>query len=196
MLCQDPLQSSHWECLKCQLQIPAGQVASQQEEWEERIENTPRTLKDQQNILEELLTIYHPQHNMCLDVYFNMIPLFGHSSNKHLVEEAERKLELVEKVFSVMDIVIPGLFRMRGMFLVERYTVNLFLLRSKLESKEISKSTFVRRLAGMRSSLEEARMILGFEPEGSIESARLESVKTFIKQLDNVVADAGKTLIK
>ena len=196
MLCQDPLQSSHWECLKCQLQIPAQQVASQQEEWEERIENTPRTLKDQQDILEELLTIYHPQHNMCLDVYFNMIPLFGHSSNKHLVEEAERKLELVEKVFSVMDIVIPGLFRMRGMFLVERYTVNLFLLRSKLESKEISKSTFVRRLAGMRSSLEEARMILGFEPEGSIESARLESVKTFIKQLDNVVADAGKTLIK
>ena len=99
-------------------------------------------------------------------------------------------------MFSVMDKVIPGLFRMRGMFLVEKYTASLFLLRSKLESKQISKSTFVRKLAGFRSSLEEARMILSFEPEGSIESSRLESVKTFIKQLDNVVADAGKTLIQ
>ena len=196
MLCQQPLSLAHWQCLKCGLQTPADQVEAMQEEWEEKIEAAPRTLTDQQNILDELLKIYHPSHNMCVDVYFNMIPLFGHSSNEHLVQEAERKLELVEKVFSVMDSVIPGLFRMRGMFLVERYTVNLFLLRSKLESKQISKSTFVRKLAGFRASLEEARMILGFEPEGSIESSRLESVKTFIKQLDNVVADAGKTLIK
>ena len=197
MLCQQPLQhNSPWECLKCQLQMSAADVAEEQEQWEEKIENTPRTLQDQENILADLLKIYHPNHNMCVDVYFNMVPLFGHNSHETLLEEAERKLELVEKVLSVMDKVIPGLFRMRGMFLVERYTANLFLLRSKLESKQISKSTFVRKLAGFRSSLEEARMILSFEPEGSIESARLQSVKTFIKQLDNVVADAGKTLIQ
>ena len=196
MLCQDPLQTSHWECLKCHLQMSAADVVEEQEHWEEKIENTPRTLPDQENILAELLKIYHPNHHMCVDVYFNMVPLFGHSSQYTLIEEAERKLELVERVLSVMDKVIPGLFRMRGMFLCERYTATLFLLRSKLESKEISKSTFVRKLAGFRSSLEEARMILSFEPEGSIESSRLESVRTFIKQLDNVVADAGKTLIQ
>ena len=44
--------------------------------------------------------------------------------------------------------------------------------------------------------MEEAALILGFEPEGSLENARLQSVKTFLKQLDQVVADAGKTLIK
>ena len=197
ILCQDPLQlNSAWECLKCHTQMSAQDVAEEQDQWEEKIENTPRTLADQENLLAELLKVYHPHHNMCVDVYFNMIPLFGHSSRETLIEEAERKLELVEKVFSVMDKVIPGLFRMRGMFLVERYTAHLFLLRSKLESKQISKSTFVRKLAGFRSSLEEARMILSFEPEGSIESSRLESVRTFIKQLDNVVADAGKTLIQ
>ena len=99
-------------------------------------------------------------------------------------------------MLGVMDRVLPGLFRMRGMFLVERYSTQLFLLRSKLESKEISKSTFVRKIAGFRSTLEEAELILGFEPDGSIEAARLKSVKTFLKQLDQVVADAGKTLLK
>ena len=193
----DPLSpDSNWKCLKCGCEMPASDVIAEQEDWEERIENAPRTIEDQKSLLDQLLLLYHPHHNMCVDVYYNMVPLFGHSGgNENLIEEAESKLEMVEKCLSIMDKVIPGLFRMRGMFLVEKYTVNLFLLRSKLESKEISKSTFVRKVAGLRKVLEEAELILGFEPEGSIEGARLKSVKTFIKQLDQVVADAGKTLI-
>ena len=175
--------------------MPGAEVIQEQEEWEERIESCPRSLPEQRALLEQLMRLYHPHHNMCVDVYYNMVPLLGHHS-EDMLSEAEYKRDLVEKVLGVMDKVLPGLFRMRGMFLVEKYSVNLFLLRSKMETKEISKSIFVRRLAGFRKTLEEAALILGFEPDGSMENARLQSVKTFLKQLDQVVADAGKTLIK
>ena len=201
VLSTDPLdREATWRCGECGVEMLGGEVIREQEEWEERIEQCPRSLPQQRALLEQLLTLYHPHHNMCVDVYFNMVPLIGQnttgSANENLIAEAEYKQDLVEKVLGVMDKVLPGLFRMRGMFLVEKYSVNLFLLRSKMETKEISKSTFVRRLAGFRKTLEDAALILGFEPEGSLENARLQSVKTFMKQLDQVVADAGKTLIQ
>ena len=201
VLSTDPLdREATWRCGECGVEMLGGEVIREQEEWEERIEQCPRSLPQQRALLEQLLILYHPHHNMCVDVYFNMVPLIGQnttgSANENLIAEAEYKLDLVEKVLGVMDKVLPGLFRMRGMFLVEKYSVNLFLLRSKMETKEISKSTFVRRLAGFRKTLEDAALILGFEPEGSLENARLQSVKTFMKQLDQVVADAGKTLIQ
>ena len=195
-LCQDPTSStSDWKCLKCGHETSRDIVLSEQEDWEERIEAAPKVLEAQRALLAKLLKLYHPNHNMCVDVYYNMVPLFGKSGGENLIVEAQEKLELVERVLGIMDKVIPGLFRMRGMFLVEKYTVSLFLLRSKLESKGISKSTFVRKLAGFRSILDEAKTILGFEPEGSIEESRLRSVNSFLKQLDQVVRDAGKTLL-
>lgn len=197
VLATEPLRAeAAWRCLVCGAETAAAVVAAEQEAWEERIEAAPRTVAAQRALLQEVLALYHPQHNMCVDLYYNLVPLLGRTPGPALLQEAEYKLELVDTVLGVMDRVLPGLFRMRGMFLVERYSTQLFLLRSKLESKEISKSTFVRKIAGFRSTLEEAELILGFEPDGSIEAARLKSVKTFLKQLDQVVADAGKTLLK
>jgi len=192
---KDPLNySANWKCLKCDTEMLSEAVQAEQEEWEEKIENAPKNVETQKKLLEELLLIFHPNHNMCVDVQFNLVPLLGMNRGSDLIAEAEKKLELVKNIIELMDKVIPGMFRMRGMFLAELYTTNLFLLRSKLESKEISKSTFVRRLAGFRTTLIEAKTILEFEPPGSIEAARLESVNNFLAQLDQVVGEAGRIL--
>ena len=195
VVCKDPLDyASVWTCLKCHTERPGGDVQAEQEELEEKIENAPKTLDAQNKLLEELQQLFHPNHNLCVDVHFNLVPLLGLNRNYNLVTEAEKKLELVKNILDLMEKVIPGMFRMRGMFLAEFYTTNLFLLRSKLESKEISKSVFVRRLAGYRETLLEAKTILEFEPEGSIEAARLVSVNNFLAQLDQVVGEAGRIL--
>ena len=195
VVCKDPLNyAANWKCLKCETEMPGRDVQAEQEEWEEKIENAPKNIESQKKLLEALALLYHPNHNMCVDVQFNLVPLLGLSKKTDLIAEAEKKLGFVENIIEVMNKVIPGMFRMRGMFLAELYTTKLFLLRSKLESKEISKSVFVRRLAGFRTILVEAKTILEFEPQGSIEASRLESVNNFLTQLDQVVADAGKIL--
>ena len=148
-----------WRCMKCGAQREAAEVEVEVEEWERRVESADRTAAQQRELLGQLRQLFHPGHSICVDVMFNMVPLLGRQGGD-LQQQAELKLDLVEKIIQTMDAVTPGLFRMRGMFLAELYTTKLFLLRSKLESGQISKSVFVRRLAGFRSILEESQLIL------------------------------------
>ena len=105
VMSMDPLcADSNWKCLKCNCEMLASDVLAEQEDWEDRIENAPKNIMDQRQLLDQLLKLYHPNHNMCVDVYYNMVPLFGHSGSKeNLIIEAEAKLEMVNKCFSIMD---------------------------------------------------------------------------------------------
>ena len=128
---KDPLNySANWKCLKCGTEMSGTDVQAEQEEWEEKIENAAKNVETQKKLLEELLLIFHPNHNMCVDVQFNLVPLLGMNRANDLIAEAEKKLELVKNIIELMDKVVPGMFRIRGMFPAELYTTNLFLLRS------------------------------------------------------------------
>ena len=128
------------------------QVRIEQEQWEERVEAAPRQVVDQEKLLTRLKQLFHPNHNLCMDVMFNLTPLYGVRGGKaeDLVAEAEKKEKMCSALLSTMEQVIPGGFRMRGMLLVELHTTKLFLLRTKLETKQSSKSQFVRNVASLR----------------------------------------------
>ena len=63
----------------------------------------------------------------------------------------------------------------------------LFLLRTALEVKKISKVVFMKRLADLRPLLVEAHTILGWEPEGSIEHTRSETYFYVFNKLKNII---------
>ena len=214
VLCRDPLvSSSSWACLKCGAEIDGeqvkiehlstfffamfDQVRIEQEQWEERVEAAPRQVVDQEKLLTRLKQLFHPNHNLCMDVMFNLTPLYGVRGGKaeDLVAEAEKKEKMCSALLSTMDQVIPGGFRMRGMLLVELHTTKLFLLRTKLETKQSSKSQFVRNVASLRAPLVEAVKILSLEPPGSLESARLVHAEKYLAQVEAIVENAGKTLL-
>ena len=123
LLCQDPLTSfSPWVCLKCKKMLEGEEVRREQEIWEKRVENAPRLIHEQEELLADLKQLFHPHHNLCIDVMFNLVPLYGVSRDnpsKNLVAEAERKEELCESLLSTMTLITPGGFRLRGMLLVE-----------------------------------------------------------------------------
>ena len=198
LLCRDPLlSSSPWACLKCGAEMDGEQVRREQEQWEERVEAAPRLIPDQEKLLAALKLLFHPNHNLCMDVMFNLAPLYGVRGSKaeDLVSEAEKKEKMCGALLSSMEKVIPGGFRMRGMLLVERHTSKLFLLRTQLETKQCSKSSFVRNVASLRAPLAEAVKILSLEPPGSLESARLVQAEKYLAQVDSIVENAGKTLL-
>ena len=198
VLCRDPiLSTSTWVCFKCGAEVEGEQVRREQEQWEERVEAAPRIISDQEKLLAALKQLFHPNHNLCMDVMFNLAPLYGVRGGKaeDLVSEAERKEKMCLSLLSTMDQVIPGGFRMRGMLLVEIHTTKLFLLRTQLETKQCSKSQFVRNVASLRSPLAQAVNILSLEPPGSLESARLVQAEKYLLQVDSIVENAGKTLL-
>ena len=84
------------------------QVRIEQEQWEERVEAAPRQVVDQEKLLTRLKQLFHPNHNLCMDVMFNLTPLYGVRGGKaeDLVAEAEKK-EMCSALLSTMDQVIP-----------------------------------------------------------------------------------------
>jgi len=197
MLCTDPLNfDSDYRCVECGYSMSRTEVDEEQEAWEARIEATSTDIQAQERILEELGKVYHRNHNMCIDVIFNLIPLFGRNKSCNMEEVGERKERLCELLLETMNLVIPGMFRIKGMILAELYSTRLFMYRQSLEAGKTSKPAFVRQLCKQRSLLAEARTILSWEPVGSIEHARLQSVNQFLKQLDEVANQAGQILEK
>ena len=197
MLCQSPLaSSSSWVCLKCGAELEGEEVRQEQEHWEKKVEATPSSISDQEELLSHLKQLFHPSHNLCIDVMFNLVPLYGVRGDqaKDLVAEAARKEQLCEWLLSTMDRIIPGGFRMRGMLLVEHHISKLFLLRNRKESNEITK-IYLKKLSSLRPPLAEAVAILGFEPEGSLEASRLTYAQKYLANLDFELANAEKTLL-
>ena len=192
MLCQNPLASSSspWVCLKCGGELEGEQVKREQEHWEKRLEATLGLIPDQENLLAELLEFFHPNHNLCIDVMFNLVPLYGirGDDTRDLVAEAARKGELCDGILSIMDRIIPGGFRMRGMLLVEHHISKLFLLRNSLDCNKITKPQYTKKVASLRAPLAEAVTILGFEPEGSLEATRLTYAEKYLANLDSILA--------
>lgn len=80
------------------------------------------------------------------------------------MKHALRKKELCESVMNVMDKVIPGRFRLRGMFLSEMYGILFFLAKRAYESGDIDREEFITRLEIAKNVLEESIevLLLGF----------------------------------
>jgi hypothetical protein len=77
-------------------------------------------------------------------------------SKDDMMEHALRKKELCEAVISVMDKIIPGRFRLRGMFMSEMYGILYFLAKRAYEGADIDRHEFLRRLEIARDILEES----------------------------------------
>ena len=73
-----------------------------------------------------------------------------------MLKHAERKKELCESVINVMNKIIPGKFRMRGMFLSEMYGIHLYLAKRSYQSQEIDVHEYLTRLKVAKNILEES----------------------------------------
>ena len=90
--------------------------------------------------------------------YFSTQKLYGRDQpiKDEMMKHALRKKELCESVMNVMDKVIPGRFRLRGMFLSEMYGILLFLAKRAYESQEIDRKEFITRLENAKVVLRES----------------------------------------
>ena len=67
-------------------------------------------------------------------------------NKEEMMKHALRKKELCESVIDVMNKIIPGRFRLRGMFLSEMYGIHLYLAKKAYESGDIDRKTYIERL--------------------------------------------------
>ena len=67
------------------------------------------------------------------------------STKAEMIVEANRKLDLCNKVLNILGILTPGKVRMRGMFLSEMYGIIVFLGRYAFKNGEIGADEYLTR---------------------------------------------------
>ena len=105
-------------------------------------------------------------------------------------EQFKRKLQLCEEVLKVLDKIMPGQSRKRGMIKYELHLPLVMLTNRQLQkgpdcgvSPEELKNNLKRGLDNLKESLE----ILKNEPQGSFESMIVEGSKDSVTQLEQWV---------
>ena len=96
-------------------------------------------------------------HELYTDDFF-IYQLYGRDqpNKEDMMKHALRKKELCESVMSVMDKIIPGRFRLRGMFLSEMYGILFYLAKSAWDNREIDRDECLNRLDIAKKVLEES----------------------------------------
>ena len=114
----------------------------------------------------------------------------GYEAHELSDDLLRRKRELCEQVLAVLDQIMPGRSRKRGMMKYELHLPLVMLTNRNLQrgpscgvKPEILKSDLK---AGLKN-LKEALDILGDEPEGSFESKIVEGSKESVTQLEQFV---------
>ena len=87
-----------------------------------------------------------------------LFQLYGRDqpSKEEMMSHALRKKELCESVINVMDKIIPGRFRLRGMFLSEMYGILFFLAKRAYENGDIDRHQFLNKLQHAKIVLDES----------------------------------------
>ena len=141
------------------------------------------------------------------------LQLYGRDqpSKEEMMAHALRKKELCESVIDVMDKIIPGRFRLRGMFLSEIYGILFFLAKRAYDLGDIDRPQYLQRLQKAKEILQESIevlhisskwcqisnltlkltfpfQILSYEPLETVEGIRCQTTKEFLLQLEKMMA--------
>jgi len=124
LLPKDPLNpESVWICEICSFAMLVDDVTATTEQIHEEIFEAQKTVETAIPKLESLLSKYsgtrlHPQHNLMVSILHSLSQFYGRIKGYTMpqlsLEQLERKEEICRSLLKVLDVVEPGLSRIRG----------------------------------------------------------------------------------
>ena len=87
------------------------------------------------------------------------------------MEQLERKVAICRHLLNVVDVIEPGLTRLRGVTLYEMHAPMLLLARRTFETGQINSAECKEKIETVRVILSEASEILSLEDPASTEGA-------------------------
>lgn len=185
-----------WQCDQCRANIKCSQVQAVTgavKEAADRLEVDPK-VPSFEEFLEKYSQVLHPNHVIIVDKKYTLAKMYGrmegYQADQMTDDQFKRKRQLCQEVLAVLDKIMPGRSRKRGMMMYELHLPLVMLTNRNLQrgpgcgvSPDILKSDLKDGLKYLKQSLE----ILGDEPEGSFESKIVQGSSESIGQLDDWV---------
>ena len=159
----------------------------------EQLEADPN-IDDFEAFLKRYSSVMHENHVILLDKKYTLAKMYGrmkgYQPDDMSDEQFKRKRVLCEEVLAVLDKIMPGRSRKRGMIKYELH-LPLVMLTNRLLQRGpgcgVNPEILKKDLTSGLKHLKEALDILSDEPEGSFENKIVEGSKESITQLEQWV---------
>ncbi|KAK3879935.1 hypothetical protein Pcinc_015529 [Petrolisthes cinctipes] len=177
IMCTDPLVPTNdapWACDKCRYQISALTVERLNKmvyfELREAGDEDPNKLEA---IMKKYQFVLHPQHFHIVGMKHSLSQMYGRVAGFLLPELTQaqrlRKLECCRDLLQVLDVLDPGISRLRGLTLYELHAPLLLQANKAFQNTTITKSAFLQQLQEVEGYLDQAIYCLKHEPVSSFE---------------------------
>jgi len=181
LLPQRPLQSQiPWECTLCSQTQTAKYVEDVVEKiGQELVELKRGSVEDCERFLKKYDNILHPHHFYLIDVKLALCQMYGHLEDQKIIDLTEEILNTKEalclELLKVIDVLSPGMNRLRGVILYELQAVFSVRSRKTYLANDISKQELVSHVKIVRKMLQESATIFSWESEET-EEGRLATI--------------------
>jgi len=200
---------SDWTCKKCKKVFPnlkVSNVTAAIKEKSELLEYNKERLelcdiKAHEAFLKKFSTILYPKHVLLIKAKYTLSKMYGRMSgyeaDKLSNEQLMRKQTLCEEVLTVLDKIMPGQSRMRGVMLYELHLPLVMLANRQLQLGPGSGADPKKIKAGLKKGLQSLKQgiaILKLQPAGSFEAKIVEGSQKSLVELENWVKTISEAL--
>ncbi|XP_077261989.1 SET domain-containing protein SmydA-8 isoform X2 [Temnothorax americanus] len=189
----DPYERSRWQCQMCKRTYGGRLIRATL--------NICRTLIDEcedvdikriDNLLRKLSQSLHTNHFLMLSLKQKLLTacrkeITSPNPQKKIVR---KMLDTCKEVYNVLDIVEPGISRLKGIMLYEMHLPVIILANRSYSAREISSTQLACQLEEAKDLLKKALTMLLLEPpttpEGKLAKRALEELRTLNQNISDV----------
>ncbi|XP_044258666.1 SET domain-containing protein SmydA-8-like [Tribolium madens] len=204
ILSTDPLNDScDWNCTHCEFKTNAVSVRKVYKIVQSEIEaiqmvSGAEGIEQREAIFRKYRSVFHPKNAYMSILRVDLTQLYGRAPGYTIHELPdllqEHKVELCYQLLEVLDVVEPGVSRLRGITLYELHAPLISLARNEYKSGLITREDFRRKMQDAVELLEKSVEILKWEPENSIEGelaiVAKQSLENLVQNFDLLIQTA------
>nr|CAD7259157.1 unnamed protein product [Timema shepardi] len=199
VISSEPLErAASWRCSQCSnYTVTAHSVLLLLERIADEVEALDANgIEAMEGFLQKYRNVLHPNHYHCLGVKHSLSQLYGKIQGYMINELPDkllhRKRDVCRELLRVINVLEPGYSRLRGIILYELHAPLMILITRGFDSRAFSKKDLRKHLKEVVDCLEEANVILSFEPPNSSEGEMAASAKEALIRISDWQDLVGK----
>ncbi|XP_053965411.1 SET domain-containing protein SmydA-8 [Anastrepha ludens] len=185
-----PKQLWVWQCLQCEHTLSADTVQQLVERAKEEVFHAKDDVTRYELLLAKLTRYFHPNHYILLDIKQNIAAILRSILQNVALQPGrkvyERKVRLCQDIFGILQMILPGISRLKAIVLYEMANTSAELHRMRYGEKEVQKTELVELLKRVEMMLRESIRMLLYEPPETPEG---QMTKGMLKELKDLQTD-------
>lgn len=181
--------ATSWQCQECSSTLDDGFVNQILDNARDEILRVKHDILKNEHLIIELSQVFHNNHYLIIDIKQNVAALLRSYLMNPIFRpgklELDRKTKLCEDILRVLQIIQPGISRLKAIALYEKYSSYAELHRLKFHEEDISESELLEALKDAEIMLRESIRMLLYEPVDSPEGRLTKSMLKELKDLQN-----------